>query len=304
VTAAGMRNKTLYLTHPQFDFSVVNTKSKLLTNITQSLDDCEYHTSLGDVSSQDIINIATQFSNITFVPDKFDPNEPIYHETVVLGNYLSNITQVHGLNVALPKTFTDKIPQRPQSPTLWVFGCSHSHGVGLQSRDQIYSNIIAKELKLPLMSVTKPGSSLHWSLRQLMSANIESNDTVIWQLTTPGRLSRFNGNAIEEVLLARTTDRHLLEVNNENQIYFDQLTLLMFGVKYLRALNVRLVITSLDNVNETKYRKEYTQYPEYCYAPGFNVDLGDDNFHYGPLSHKNLATCILNHLKCNNVYTI
>ena len=292
-----MKSKTLYITHPEVVLE--NTTSVLLTTVDQDLHNDQYHTSLGDMSAQDILSILKHFTKIEFIKNKFI-DDSLHKETMVMLNYASHFILVNGVDFEPEDTFTEINEVRGDQPVLWVFGCSHSYGVGLRSNELKYSEIIASQLQLPLKLVAKPGSSLHWSLRHLIAADVRAGDTVIWQLTTPGRLSMVNGNNIEEIQLARTKNIHLLEVYSDDQVYFDQLALLRFGVQYLRAKNINFVITSIEDHTNTRYRKEYTKYPEYCYAPGFNIDLGTDNLHCGPLSNKNLAIAILNHIQYKN----
>jgi hypothetical protein len=300
-------SKILHITHPEFNFSTINSNSKLLTSVIPDLPHNEYHTSLGDLSSKEVISVAPSFDTINFYQEHFDKKtDNLYKETVVLLNYLQNFKPVIGFSREPVIDFTNHpgIYDRSDTPVLWVFGCSHSYGVGLRNNELCYGKILSQELELPLKLIAKPGSSLHWSLRHLMNSNIRVGDTVIWQLTTPSRVSVFNGNHVEEILLARTSNRHLLEINTDHQIYFNHLTLLKFGVQYLRAKNVNFRLTSIEDRPETNFRNEYSKYPEYCYAPGFNIDIGIDGLHYGPLSHKNLAFRLIDHLQCKNVYTI
>jgi hypothetical protein len=292
--------KTLHITEPTFDFGVINKTSTLLTSIDVLLDSNEYHTSLGDMSSSDIIKISDNFSTINFVDEKFDQSSDIYKETVVLLNYLSWSKNVTNFTVDTPVSFADPMVNlRPIEPTLWVFGCSHSHGIGLLPDEKRFGEIVAKSLNLPLTLISKPGSSLGWSTRNLVAADIKSNDLVIWQLTTPHRTSQYDGVVAKEIMLARSNNRCLLEVFDDNQVFFNHINLLNFGVRYLRNIGVKFIIISilpkLKNLFYD-YLVEYSKYPEYCYTPGCQLDLGIDQVHAGPLSHKALAQQLLDHI--------
>lgn len=279
--------------------STINNNSVLLDVVTDQLPNLEYHTTLGDMSAADIITISNQFNLINFIPINFSIDEPMYHETILLLSYLQHrMTVINLVNTPIT-TFVDNIDikSRYTDPTMWVFGCSHSHGVGLSSEKLRYSNILSHQLNMPLISITKPGSSTRWSLRHLINANLQHLDLVIWQITTPNRIS-LAGDFPTELLLSNTPSRALLEVYNDDQLYFDHLSLINYGVQYLRALGINFIITSIEN-NSTlfyDYKKEYVKYKEYCYSPGFNVDLGNDHLHFGELSHKNLALSIQDHI--------
>lgn len=296
--------KTLHIIEPTVDFGTINVASTLLTSVNLPLEYDEYHTSLGDMSSADIIELSKNFSTINFVDEKFDRSSDIYKETAILLNYLSWSKHVTNFAVDLPVTFDDHgIDQRPNEPTLWVFGCSHSHGVGLLPNEKRFGEIVAESLNLPLMLISKPGSSLNWSARNLVAASIKPNDVVIWQLTTPHRISQYNGVETIETMLARSTDPCLLEVFDDHQVFFNQINLLNFGVRYLRSIGVKFVMTSLLPKLENffyEYLDEYSKYPEYCYTPGCQLDLGTDRVHAGPLSHRALAQRLLDHVQYVN----
>jgi len=292
--------KILHIIEPTFDFGVINAVSTLLTSVDTPLESNEYHTSLGDMSSADIIKISNNFSTINFVDEKFDRSLDIYKETVVLLNYLSWSKNITNFAVAPPISFADPIVNnRSNEPTLWVFGCSHSHGVGLLPNEKRFGEIVAESLNLPLMLISKPGSSLNWSTRNLVAANIKPNDVVIWQLTTPHRVSQYNGTNTIEIMLAQSTDRCLVEIFDDSQVFFDHINLLNLGVRYLRSVGVKFIIISilprLKNLFYD-YFTEYSKYPEYCYTPGCQVDLGTDQVHDGPMSHRALAQRLLDHI--------
>ena len=294
-------SKILHITHPTFDISHININSVLIDTITDKFPNDEYHTSLGDMTASNILSISNQFELINFIPTNFSTNESIYQETILLLSYLQHRMPVSNMDTEPIKIFNDiDITTRPNYPALWVFGCSHSHGIGLSSEEFRYSNILSHAVNMPLISITKPGSSTRWSLRHLINANIQKSDLVIWQITTPDRISLAEGCQLStELLLSSTINRALLEVYSDEQLYFDHLSIINYGVQYLRALGITFVLTSIENDSTLfyNYKKEYCKYKEYCYSPGFNVDTGDDNLHFGNLSHKNLALSIQDHIQ-------
>jgi hypothetical protein len=296
-----MKNRTLHLIEPTFDFRSINNTSVLLTSVNALINLDEYHTSLGDMNPSDIIAVAEHFHTINFVTTQFDQSSDIYKETVILLNYFSWFKNVTNFIPNPAVSFEYVLPHhRPDNPVLWVFGCSHSYGVGLRPNEKTFGKIAAELLNLPLISISKPGSSLNWSTINLMSADIRPGDTVIWQITSPDRIPQFNGHTVKEVILARTDNRYLLEVFDANQVFFNQINLLNFGVKYLRSHNIKFVMISISPKVEKHYEyiTEYVKYPEYCYTPECGLDFGTDQQHLGPLSHQAIAQHILNHVQC------
>ena len=289
--------RTLYLTESTFDFFQVNPESKLISKYEENLQPGDYHTSLGDLSVDQIIKLSRQFDCIQFESQGFDTTSTVYKESLTLFRYLTTNTTSTTHEI---EEFTDhsQIKNRPDQPVLWVFGCSHSHGVGLRPQELCYGEWLAQALGRPLKLITKPGSSLHWSYRHLFNAVIKSCDTVIWQLTTPGRVSRFNGKQVEEIVLRATVDRKLLDSVTAEQLYFNQISLLNTGAKYLRLIGCKFVITSLTDFGSSyDFVSEYVKYPEYCSHFGLHIDNGTDGVHAGPLSHKAIADRILNHIQ-------
>jgi hypothetical protein len=274
--------KTLYIFEPTLDFNLIDPTSILLTREDIELIHDRYHTSLGDLTPQQIYSVAKQFDTISFVDQQFNKNSTIYKETLVLLNFLQNHYTVINFKKDSVIDFIDnkKIYQRPDTPVLWVFGCSHSHGTGLDNFDQCYSSILSKKLNLPLKSITQSGSSIEWSLRHMIQADIQANDLVLWQLTTPERFTKgidYTGQT-KEFLLKNSTQSDVLFFS-DLQIFYHHINYLNIGLKFLRNQKVKSVITSIESFNDLYYQclLEYTKHPEYCYLPAWNVDIGQRN---------------------------
>ena len=199
------------------------------------------------------------------------------------------------------KTFTDlDITTREEKPTLWVFGCSHSFGIGLRKDEKNYGTLLSEKLNMPLKLVARSGTSTHFSLRHLVNANLNENDIVVWQLTNAGRFSYKDQNIVSEVLLTARPKPKFIDFFTDDQMYFQQLSFLNIGVNYLRARKVKFVITSNDSNlanNSGTLMDEYIKYPEYCYTPNFQIDNGTDNLHAGPLSHQSVSISLHNHIQ-------
>jgi hypothetical protein len=280
--------------------SAIYPNSKLLTTVDDPLTFNEYHTSLGDMAAREISSIAKKFDQVNFVSDGFDTLSVEFNEIFVLLNSLHHTCVVSNFCPNKVTGFTDSHLDLSCSkePTVWVFGCSHSHGVGLESHDHRYGNIIANSLGLSHRHITKGGSSLWWSLRHLINSEFAPNDIVIWQFTTPGRLSAYINNRPQEIHLNLSQNVRLTEFYTDPQIFFHHFNLINYGVKYLRAKNIKFALTSVlgNDTSYYQYLREYTAYPEYCYSPNAIIDYGADGVHAGPLSHKLLAQDILDRI--------
>jgi hypothetical protein len=198
------------------------------------------------------------------------------------------------------ESFTDlDITSREEKPTLWVFGCSLSYGIGLRPHEKTYGILLAEKLSMPLKQMARQGTSTHFSLRHLVNANIQEDDVIVWQLTTAERFSYLKHNHVIEIILPLKADRKFIDFFTDDQLYFQQLSLLNIGVNYLRAKKAKFAISSIlsQSITSDKLLNEYVKYPEYCFTPNYEVDKGTDNLHSGPLSHQNLSNSLYNHIQ-------
>jgi hypothetical protein len=196
--------------------------------------------------------------------------------------------------------FTDlDITTREDKPTLWVFGCSHSFGIGLRKDEKNYGTLLSEKLSMPLKLVARSGTSTHFSLRHLVNANLNENDIVVWQITTAERFSYKEQNIVSERFLSIRPKQKFIDFFTDEQLYFQQLSFLNIGINYLRATKVKFVITSIisKHLPADELLNEYVKYPEYCYTPNFQVDYGTDNLHAGPISHQNICNSLYNHIQ-------
>lgn len=291
--------RVLHFTCPTFDYSTKNQNSILVNSVNCDLStNNEYHTSLGDLSVPEILSIVDKFDEIVFDDNEFEKNSQLYVETANLLEYINTRSNNVKISNTREKSFIDNnnIFDHPGEPTLWIFGCSHSYGTGLELEEQRYGNILSKSLNMPLKMIAKPGGSMNYSLRHIVNSYFKPNDLIIWQIINPARLSYFNGKHVEEIVLSNSKNRTIIDFFSDPQIYFNHFTYINIGVQYLRALNCNFILTSLDH-NDYNYLNEYKNYPEYISIKDFAVDRGTDNLHFGKLSHKNLALSLLDHIQ-------
>lgn len=289
--------KVLYFTCPSFNFSSKNQNSILVnsTNLDFNKGN-EFHTSVLDLSVPEILSIVNYFDKIIVDDSGFEKDSPLYVKTINLLDYINTRTTIP--KSSKEKSFIDNtaIFDHPNVPTLWIFGCSHSYGTGLDSEDHRYGSILSTSLNMPLKMIAKPGGSMNYSLRHIVNSCFKPNDLIIWQIINPARLSYFDGKKVNEILLSNSKNRTIIDFFTDEQIYFDHFNYINLGVQYLRARNCNFILTSLDH-NDYNYLDEYKNYPEYVFIKDFVIDWGSDNLHFGKLSHKNLALSLLDHIQ-------
>lgn len=300
--------KILHLFNPVMDFDLLNIESTLITNVNTKIVADQYHTSLGDLSAKEIIYISKFFDVVNFVPDQFDVESDLYRETVLLLRFLEHrccVTNFHRKKSVALTSASQNLSRHSADPLLWVFGCSHSAGVGLLPDQKSFGMVLSETIGIPAKIIAQSGSSTHWSYRHLFAADIQEQDTVIWQLTIPERFTRFCNSASAEVRLYNLPE--LSNVYNDDNVFFNQASMLHAGVAYLRSKKCKFAITSIlagSGQYISNYLQEYLTYPEYCYSPNYIVDQGTDGVHVGPLSHQRLANTLLDHIQYINDQSI
>jgi hypothetical protein len=252
-----------------------------------------FHTSLGDISAGNLLKITDKGCTIIFVDEGFEQELELFNKTKIFLNSIYDLHQVTGYVRPGPCTFAEESVSRPAEPTLWIFGCSLSAGVGVE-KCEVYSSKLGDTLRLPVTNVVKAGSSTRWSLRQLLHSDLQPDDVVVWQLTTVERSTVKHVDTWPEEVMLKNQSREIILSTTDEQLWFDQISLLDYGVQYLRAKRIRFYIVSFDSKSTVldQCLEQYTRYPEYCYASNWQVDLGNDQFHPGSKSHH----CLFKHL--------
>lgn len=257
-----------------------------------------FHTSLGDITSTSLLYFCDLVDEIQFKDVGFESIPGTRDTTYMILNSLSHQFSIKGFSKEPPDTYLNHDMIRPKADSvIWVFGCSYSHGTAL-NLDQIYSYHLHTKMGLPVVSVTQPGSSLRWSLRHLMHADLHPNDIVVWQITTFSRDSIKDQAKIGPVEIVYDNENlYKAKLLSFEQMVFNHLSLVDYGVQYLRAKNQNFYLISIESKEFSEYRNrvliEFNKYPEYCYTPESVVDVGQDNTHPGPLSHNRVAEFLL-----------
>jgi hypothetical protein len=246
----------------------------------------QYHTSLGDITAENLLTIANTECTFIFVNSGFDNSIELFEKTKIFLNSVYDTHKVIGYARPGPRTYAEESIVRPSGNTLWVFGCSLSAGVGVD-QSELYSTMLGNQLGLSVTTVAKSGSSTQWSLRQLLHADILPGDLVIWQLTTIERFTVKQSNVWPQDVMLKNASREQILSTTDEQLWFNQIELVNYGVQYLRAIGSDFYMVSLDSQSSVLDRclEQYTRYPEYCYVPDWQVDVGEDNLHPGARSH-------------------
>jgi hypothetical protein len=287
--------KKLTICSPSFtpDNSVLVTNENFAQFIEET--DGQFHTGLADLAGERIINFAKNCS-LEFVDTGFNPNDRL--ATGCLLNYLHHNNHIKNFSASEPSKFLSRdVTTRPDSPCIWVYGCSFSLGYGVLPTEK-YASIISESLSLPVILIAAQSASTRWELRHLMASNFQPGDIVIWQFAPIDRFTIKEPNIDPVETALKNTRKEFFFAAKDEQIIFDHLSLVNYGVAYLRSRNVRFKMIQHENQkNSLRMLSEYTKYPEFVYIPNWFTDFGDDNAHPGKMSHQTVANCLVDSLE-------
>lgn len=296
-----------------------NTSATLLTsNSVLPLTPGVYYTSLGDLENLAMfVNVLRQSDEIYYVPpESWSDNcsgqswMKIWTE-FYLQIYYSEKTVVFSVPLRIGTTFLDIVDtRRSSSKQLWVAGCSISHGVGVNDNER-YGEIIANQLDLPVSFLTKSGSSIVWQADQILRSDIQKGDILIWGITSVSRLPYLYKDSIQHLnsgfFVKHPEFRHDFDINrlSESDLYYRSVTAIYQVLNFCNKIGVKLYIAGL--LVDEKFLPYLFDLPNYTQMFGrlgmnrddLYLDLGTDNDHPGPLTHKCYAEILLKSIKRN-----
>lgn len=288
----------------------IDQDAQLVTEQFSSLSDGVYYTSLGDFSSVvKFVDVLDQADVIEYSPPTKWSDDNMRYWTEYYLMYFYNRKPVKNF-------FRDPIDRgflrladirKTESRQLWVAGCSFSDGTGVDKSER-YGQLIADQLKLPVSFLTARSSSIDWAKDQILRSDIRKGDIVVWGLTSIARFPYYNNDKIEHIslgtyLLNPEFEKvfaldHLIEQNMD----YRALTSVDQVVNFCRKVGAQLVICGL--LVEDYMLKYLYKLPEYLQAINrfgtkedeLYLDLGTDNKHPGPLTHRWYADEIIKFL--------
>lgn len=285
----------------------------------------DYHTSIEDLETRNLykaLQAATELIlvdvDLQYIASLKDPSQ-VYNFGRLLNELcrnfpkLSNQTTLTDLNLA---TVDNRFAHRnTQMPVLWTAGCSFTAGTAV-NWDQRWGSILSQQLQLPEISLSKKGASITWAADQILTADINAGDTVVWGLTTVPRADyarswKLETNSLPGILW------HKSEVVLPNDLdYYTSLThvlhcirSIMQVINFCKKVGVELYIVNFLEVtwvpiifkdwkNFLDIAKDYPIDSE-CDSPVW-IDYAPDNLHPGPLQHEEYAELIFNFIKGKN----
>jgi hypothetical protein len=287
----------------------LDANAKIITQENcKNIIDGVYFTSLGDFDNlQDFIATLDQAQHLIYCPPPIwsDENESLplmqfWTEYYLL--YFLNKKQVSNRD-ALPLMPEEKQimlaladTRKTNTKQLWIAGCSVSHGVGVD-QDQRYGQLLSQQLDLPVSFLTRSASSISWAADQILRSNICADDIVVWGLTSFCRFPYYDNKCIEHVC-SRYYELHpefnqvidIQRLDDDNMIYHN-LSRIQAVINFCEKIQARLFLFGLGiDFYTLKWTADLVNFAQFYGSFGFNkglyLDLGTDNSHPGPATHR------------------
>jgi len=316
---------TLYLSHQNFKWHNFPNIDKLtyvnVKTFDQYLNDQHGHdvyTSLEDMhlkleNIQHFLDSADRIIfvdiNLKFVLETFDKdiNAFTWRNLLRLASTCFEKTQgIEFLQELDQNIYKSAHQKRTNDPTIFVAGCSITHGLGVKNSER-YGEIVANKLNMPCIFLSKSGASIQWNADRILQADIRPGDIVLWGLTSLTRATLSFDNVYDwtgvpisaYTLLPKTQQIFTLD-------YFSSQTLITATVKQLlqvenfcKKIGARLYLANLLEHeivgllyhSQPNYIDCITNWGDHQNANGW-IDLGDKH-HPGPLQHQIFADQIL-----------
>lgn len=282
------------------------------------------YVSIGDLPSiGDFFNLLLSATKIIYCPplkwsDNKTSKDP-YSAAWLSEHYIrlvSNLYQIPTDN--LPNKITgveDPLPRASESRQLWVVGCSTTHGTGVNVGER-YQDIIKQNLNLESTDLSYPGTSISWARDQILKSDIKKDDIVIWGLTTMGRFSWFDNDILSHVSGPNYYKLHpdfdkvvpfsLLECPHR---MYEAVSSVQQVNNFCNKIGAHLIIANIHgNIDLLSDFAKYKGFVMIHGTRGLNfdsnfLDLGSDQSHPGPKTHRYYADMILEKINNLNIGT-
>lgn len=278
------------------------------------------YVSIGDMSCPaDFFAFLKKASSIVYIPPETwsdgKNSQDKYSAAWFTEHYIKLAATLHNIPVAgLDINFASSalISRSTNGTQLWVAGCSTTHGAGV-AIGQRYQDIVRDRLGLPVVDLSCVGSSIAWSRDQLLKADINKDDIVVWGITTVTRCIWIESGKLVHVTPTYYQhrpefDRKLpLEVFDSELRIYESLNAIQQVNHFCKKIGAHLVLANIHG--DLDVLSECVNYSGFIPIHGINgtewnssfLDFGYDGSHPGPKTHRMYAAKILDKLSTFNL---
>lgn len=310
----------LYFSHSEFNFSNLDSEwltKKNLNKIITSEEVNDYHSTMedcGQLIGEIDQKLLCHCQSIECLDLSWDvvinlDNHERYMQLAGLlrSKYKDNSTGWEDLHKeSLTHVTYKRATKQSNKQPLWVAGCSWSSASGVNSEER-WGHLVAEKLGLEEINLAKTGGSIWDASDQILRADIQKGDIVVWGLTSLGRVDVVYKNQLTSFPIMG-----LNEVANAAREYYTldyfwsntQCILAMRQihqvVNYCKKIGARLyLINFLDETwspfildGEENYLHLRCEFNDDTLLYKM-IDYGTDGRHPGPLQHKEYAKEII-----------
>ena len=190
-------------------------------------------------------------------------------------------------------------------PSLWVAGCSWSSAMGVET-DERWGHLVAKELDLEEINLAIGGGSIWDASDQILRADIQKGDIVVWGLTSLGRVDVVNNNqlrsfAVRDALdIPQARDYYNLGYFWSNTQCLIAMRQIQQVINYCSKIGARLYLVNFLDIHLSSFilggEENYLDLSRQMNADTLltiMIDYGTDDKHPGPLQHQQYAKEII-----------
>jgi hypothetical protein len=272
------------------------------------------YSSIGDINDLNVfLELCSKADKIYYRPpnnwsDISSNNQSKKFTEIILAG-LSQYIPVDGLQTILDQTqcFDHdflKDHRKTNSTQLWFAGCSITNGVGV-SENQAFKEIISQELKLEYSDISLSGSSILWQSDQICRSDIQSNDIVLWGLTSQHRLPVFDQTVVHlhsrlYELTPEIKSKFPIDLLDDPTLIYHNILAVRRVYNFCKKVRAQLVILGLMHDFDNMYlHYNVPAFKQLMFWPKQYPDVGTDGEHPGPLSHVMIAKEFLKYIDCS-----
>jgi hypothetical protein len=313
----------LYISYQNYDFSKLESKwltKKNLNKIITSEKVGNYHTSIPDSGlkvgelDQKLLCHCQSIDCLDLSWDtviNLDDHDRYMHLVSLLrSRYKDNSTGWEELHKeSLTHVTYKRATKKSNKSSLWVAGCSWSIGEGVES-DERWGYLIAKELDAEEINLATSGGSIWDASDQILRADIQKGDIVVWGLTSLGRVDVVYDNhlrsfsVIDSLDIPQTRDYYNPRYFWSNTQCLSAMRQIQQVINHCDKIGARLYLVNfLDRTwspfilsGEENYLDLRCEFDDDTLLYKM-TDYGTDSHHPGPKQHQEYAKKISNYIQ-------
>jgi len=279
------------------------------------------YTSIGDVGLEGLINILFKANKIIYCPpsewsdnatinDRYSMAQSSYIHCKLISTLQQVTFDVCNINDTPSLDAPCVTPRQSQTPNLWIAGCSTTAGSAIDL-NEVYWKYVSNKLDISTVNLALASTSLQWQSDQLLRADLQKGDKIIWGLTNSNRFPWYiTGDVIEHIgirFFEKPEAKKFKGIVTEKTVtdfhwHHVGIRAIRQVENFCKKMEVDLLLAGIHVDNEISSllcsQSNFVMINEEC-GLGWNsayLDFGTDNLHPGPKTHKMYSEKILNRI--------